>query len=317
VTHEELHALLPAYAEGTLDGTTSEAVRAHLACGCLECLQEVFGRPVGLPRVAPPPASRPEPHPLPVLTAAVPIVAPRRRGLEVAVVVLALALAAVAAWTIAELRGREATYRAQAAATAAQLAEAEAARRELVTRGHGLERDLAGAEAEAARQAEAVRETAEASARLQTELDAARERIATLTRGLRRRDSEIDRLLQSFDDERALRGLLATPGMEVLPLKPVAPFRDVRGQALWHPGRDTVLVYAFGLPPLATRSTYRVRVALDDGQEVPGPAFRVDTRSDIAIPVRIEGNGARLREIQVVIDPAAQPVLAGRRGASG
>jgi hypothetical protein len=309
VTHEELQALLPAYAAGTLDVTASEAVRAHLASGCLDCLHEVFGRPVGLPRAAP---THPPPLPAPAVQSA-----PRRRGLEVAVVVLSLALAAVVAWTIVELRGREATYRAQASATAAQLAEAEAARRELAARVQTLERDLTAAQAEAARQAEAVRQTAETSARLQTDLEAARERIATLTRGLRRRDGEIDRLLQSFDDEHALRGLLATPGMEVLPLKPVAPFRDVRGQALWHPGRDTVLVYAFGLPPLAARSTYRIRVALDDGRQVPGPAFRVDTRSDIAVPVRLEANGARLKEIEVVIDPAAQRVLAGRRAAPG
>ncbi len=312
MTHEELHALLPAYAAGTLDLATSEAVRAHLATGCLDCLHEVFGRPVGLPRVAPP--APPAETPAPIVPSPVPAVAPRRRGLEIVTGLLSLALATTVAWTIIELRGREATYRAQAAATAAQLAEAEAARREVAARVHGLENDLATAQGEAARQAAAVRETAEAAARVQSELDAARERIATLMRGLHRRDSEIDRLLQSFDDERALRGLLATPGIEVLPLKPVAPFRDVRGQVLWHPGRDTVVVYAFGLPPLAARSTYRVRLGLDDGRQVAGPVFRVDTQSDIAVPVRLDATGARLKEVEVVIDPAAQPVLAGRRG---
>ena len=306
MTHEELHALLPAYAAGTLDVATSEAVREHLANGCLECLHEVFGRPVGLPRWTPPPPSRPEVQPAMQL-------APRRRGLGAAVVVLALALATVLAWTIFELRGREATYRAQAGAAAAQLAEAETVRRELTARVHALEREVAVAQSEASRQADAVRETAETNARLQSELEAARERIAMLTRSIRRRDSEIDRLLQGFDDERALYGLLATPGMEVMPLKPVAPFRDVRGQVLWHPARDTVLVYAFGLPPLASASTYRVRVVLDDGRQVPGPSLRVDSHRDIAFPVRLEAAGARLKEVEILIDPAAQPVLAGRR----
>jgi hypothetical protein len=221
------------------------------------------------------------------------------------------------AWTIAELRGREAAYRAQATAAASQLAETESVRRDLAARVPALEREADSARTEAARQAAAIRETAEASARVQNELDAAHERIETLLRGIRRRDGEIDRLLQSFDGDHALRGLLATPGMEVLPLKPVAPFRDVRGQVLWHPANDTVLVYAFGLPPLAARSAYRIRVALDDGREIPGPPFRVDSRSDVAVPLRLDAAGARLKDVEVVIDPAAQPVLAGRRTGNG
>jgi len=311
VTHEELHTLLPAYAAGTLDAATSEAVRAHLANGCLDCLNEVFGRPVGLPRSTPQPAIRPHAF-VPVPEVAAP---PRRRGLEAVVIVLSLALAAVVAWTIIELRGREAASRAQAGAAAAQLAEAEAVRRELVARVRSLEHDVEAAKGEASRQADAVRETAETTARLQSELDVARERIAVLTRGISRRDSEIERLLHGVEDERALYGLLGTPGIEVLPLKPVAPFRDVRGQVLWHPARDTVVVYAFGLPPLASGSTYRVRVVLDDGRQIPGLALRADGHRDVVMSVRLDAAGARLKEVEIVIDPAAQAVLAGRRGA--
>ena len=48
VTHEELRALLAPYAAGVLDDETSQAVRAHLAGGCLACLDELFAHPVGL-----------------------------------------------------------------------------------------------------------------------------------------------------------------------------------------------------------------------------------------------------------------------------
>ena len=52
---------------------------------------------------------------------------------------------------------------------------------------------------------------------------------------------------------------------------------------------------------------------LDDGRQVPGPALRVDSHRDIAFPVRLQASGARLKEVEILIDPAAQPVLAGRR----
>jgi hypothetical protein len=50
VTHAELRSRLRAYADGTLDGSDVEIVRAHLASGCSDCLREVFTRPPGLPR---------------------------------------------------------------------------------------------------------------------------------------------------------------------------------------------------------------------------------------------------------------------------
>jgi hypothetical protein len=50
VTHAELRSRLRAYADGTLDGSDVEIVRAHLASGCPDCLREVFTRPPGLPR---------------------------------------------------------------------------------------------------------------------------------------------------------------------------------------------------------------------------------------------------------------------------
>jgi hypothetical protein len=53
VTHAELRARLPGYAEGTLAESEAGEIRAHLATGCEECMRSVFMRPVGLPRPAP------------------------------------------------------------------------------------------------------------------------------------------------------------------------------------------------------------------------------------------------------------------------
>jgi hypothetical protein len=53
VNHHEVQGLLAAYAAGTLAEAEAERVRAHLASGCLECLADVFARPVGLPRDLP------------------------------------------------------------------------------------------------------------------------------------------------------------------------------------------------------------------------------------------------------------------------
>jgi hypothetical protein len=50
VTHADLRQRLRAYADGTLDDGEADVVRAHLGTGCLECLRDVFTRPVGLPR---------------------------------------------------------------------------------------------------------------------------------------------------------------------------------------------------------------------------------------------------------------------------
>src|SRR3989454_8061833 len=81
VTHEELRPLLADYAAGTLDEAGCEAVRRHLAGGCVACLRDVFDRPVGLPRT---PASPPAPAPRP---------APPRRGLRVLALAVGLGLA--------------------------------------------------------------------------------------------------------------------------------------------------------------------------------------------------------------------------------
>jgi hypothetical protein len=79
VTHDDVRALLPHYAAGVLDDARAGAVRAHLVDGCLDCLHDVFARPVGaVPAAepAPAPASPPAPRPRPLLVpAAVALVA--------------------------------------------------------------------------------------------------------------------------------------------------------------------------------------------------------------------------------------------------
>jgi hypothetical protein len=308
VTHDELRALLPRYAAGELGADEAGAVRAHLAAGCTECMHEVFRRPVGHPRPVASPPVVPPPAGLRVQEPA----APRGRGLVAAIVVLGAVLAALAGWSIADLRRREERCRTEAARATQQLTDAEASRAATAARVTTLEHARASAEAEAARQAAAARASAEDSAQVRRDLEAAQARIATLTRGVRRRDSEIGRLISGVDEERALRDLAATPGLAVARLKAVAPFEEARGHVLWHPAREEVVLYAFGLPPLPEGGTYRVRLHLEGGRVEAGPAFKPGPRGDVALPMRLGASGTHLRAVDVVVGPSAQPVLAGR-----
>ncbi len=102
VTHDEAAGLLPGYAAATLDLADAARVRAHLASGCADCLRELFGRPVGLPRPMPPvglPRPVPPGHVLPPRT---------RRTLALAVALAgAVAATGLAAWTAQEFQRRE------------------------------------------------------------------------------------------------------------------------------------------------------------------------------------------------------------------
>jgi len=88
VSHEAIRELLPDYAAGVLPEERCDAVRGHLAAGCTRCLDDVFSRPVGLPRAVPAPIV-----PVPV---AVPTV---ERGFLDVLLRVSLALASVAAVT--------------------------------------------------------------------------------------------------------------------------------------------------------------------------------------------------------------------------
>jgi hypothetical protein len=312
VTHEDLRALLSGYAAGTLDSAESRAVQTHLASGCTECLREVFERPVGLPRFpAQPPVLEPRPEARP---------RPGWPARQVAVLAGGLGLALAAVWVIGELRGRERAYRAQAEGSAVRAAELEAQRGALSARIAALaqdletaRRDLDAAREEAAREALAARDVAEADAELRHRYEADEARIADLTRTLRAREAELARLRMDGAVRGAQAELLATPGLEVLRLGAVAPFRDVRGHVLWHPARDTLLLYASGLPPLPAGSIYRVHVDFDDGSERVGPAFGAGTHGALTLAIPLGEAAERLHALRVVLEPADEPVLAGVR----
>jgi len=127
------------------------------------------------------------------------------------------------------------------------------------------------------------------------------------------RQREIDRLRTAADARGTLAELLGAPGLEVLRLAAVAPFRDVRGHLLWDPAHDTVLLYASGLPPLPAASTYQVRLGFDDGREQAGPSFRPDGRGALALSVGLGRAAEQLRAVRVLLEPGAEPVLAGAR----
>jgi hypothetical protein len=133
VTHDEVRALLPRYAAADLDLAEAARVRAHLATACVECLHDVFSRPIGVRRAVLPPAAVPPPgeRPEPVLPES-----PWRRVLPAARIV---ALAGLAAWAVYQLRGYEARQSTQ---IATRLAELESQRAGLSASLGKAERDL-------------------------------------------------------------------------------------------------------------------------------------------------------------------------------
>lgn len=295
MTHDELRAVLPPYAAGELEEEPAEVVRAHLATGCPDCLGALFRLPVGRPR------GRWE------------VDLRRERWLAPATaVVLALALAALVGWTIHDLRQREAERRAEGVRAAARLVEVETARAEAAARSDTLARALEAGRAEVAEARAATGVAAGERARLEAERAAAAARIDSLLRSIRRRDTEIDRLLGGAP-ERTLADLAAMPGFGVARLEPRSS-GVARGHLLWHPARAAALLYAFALPP--ARRAYRIELELDDGRVQAGPAFEPDPEGDAVLAIRLPVVGARLRGVTVVQEPGARAVLGARLGAA-
>jgi len=129
VTHDEAAGLLSGYAAATLDLADAARVRAHLASGCADCLRELFGRPVGLPRPMPPvglPRPVPPGHVSPPRT---------RRTLALAVALAgAVAATGLAAWTAHELQRRETRAARQSARLAARVSRLALKRERLAAR---------------------------------------------------------------------------------------------------------------------------------------------------------------------------------------
>jgi hypothetical protein len=306
VEHDELRALVPAYAAGGLDAEAATCVRAHLATGCTECLDAVFA-----PRPPPVAASRPAPRRARISWA---------RALLVAVALAGVAsIVTVTARTLADVRRRATVLGAEADALGRRARDAEQASAALGERVGRLVAELRAARAESGRhrresrrQARAVRAGTAAERELRHALDLAEARISTLVRGLRRRDVEIERLLDGLTEGRALRALVATPGVTMTPLAPARPFRDVRGHVLWHPARPDMLLYAFALPPPPGGVEYRARVTLADGRVAVGPALRPDARGDATRVMPLATDGGGPRRFEVILHPAATAVLVGQ-----
>lgn len=302
MTHEELHALLPTYAAGNLPATQAQAVRGHLATGCPECLGDLFRRPVGMPR------------------ATAEGIRVRRRagggwlaGLGIAAVVVGLG----STWVVQSFRARDGATGALLGTLRAQLERAQEERGRLTARGDALERDLAEARADARREGDVAAAAEAARAQAERDLALAQDRIATLTRGVQRRDGEIDRLLSGVDDARALRELLAAPGLRLLDLTAVPPADHGRGHVLWHAARAVVVLSLFDLPPLADGATYRVRLHVEGAGDLDGPTFKPGANGDTIVTIRLrQPPGSRLA-VSIERDPAGERVLAGQTAASG
>jgi hypothetical protein len=190
VTHDAVRELLAGYAAGVLSDAHSNVVRAHLAGGCLECLQDVFSRPVGLPLPAEVPPAKVQ------VTAPLPPVQPRRirDGRIVAgAFLVSLCSIAVAVSMITERSTR--TPDGNAVELTRQLDQTQQLRTSLAGRLAQLERAAASAE-NMSRAADDMRSSMD---ELQHDLDAARLRIASLKRALRRQDSDFHEKQQSLE----------------------------------------------------------------------------------------------------------------------
>jgi hypothetical protein len=302
VTHEEVRPLLPAYAAGTLPDELVDQVRAHLASGCLSCLGAVYDHPVGLPR-----AGRPIHQP--------PDRTPGRGILPLAILA---GLAAVAAggwgWNLWRLRTERADHAWTLASERARLTAMAEERAELATRLTELE-GQAGTARRRVDEAIGAHGDAEAErARLEGALAEAQRRLDEAERDLARRDRRIGRLLAGVDGRQPLRKLLDAPGLELVRLEPAGVFRDVRGHVLWNPSAGTLAVYAYDLPRLPGDRAYRLRLLVDGQVLRPEIPLSRDGSGLAVATVRLNGDPARLAEVQVVRDPGEEPVLAGRLG---
>ena len=182
----------------------------------------------------------------------------------------------------------------------------------LEARATALDRDISELREAAGRAAEAGRPGDDAGG-LRDELDTARARIATLEQTLRRRERELQHLAVGTASGETLREAVEAPDVELLRLGAVAPFRDVRGHALWHPGAERILVYTYGLPALSDGARYRVDVELPDGRRLGGPSFPVGASGQATVPVRVEPSRDSPRAVRVVLEPGGRPVLDWRR----
>jgi hypothetical protein len=176
VTHDEVRRLLPGYAAGTIDDAAADAVRRHIAEGCLDCLHAVFARPVGTPSppVAVVPPVAPSPMPLPRRV--------RRPWATIALgVVVGAAVAAVVAGS---------TRRHEPAPVGID---------ELIADRGRLQEKLGALDRASGGDTRDLDTTRAAALEVERELDAARDRISALKRALRRQDVDSRQKQESME----------------------------------------------------------------------------------------------------------------------
>src|SRR5262245_29789539 len=83
---------------------------------------------------------------------------------------------------------------------------------------------------------------------LRDALAASEQRARALTREVRAREADVERLRVAQEGAVALKALLATPGVRVVALRPQGGLHEPRGHAVIAPGAASVVVYAEGLP---------------------------------------------------------------------
>jgi hypothetical protein len=288
VTHTELRTLVAAYAAGTLEGPAAETVRVHLASGCTVCLGDLYARPVGLPRAA----------------------VRRRLPAVVLGLVGAVALGAAVAWMVVDLRRRAATARNEAAALAARITAVERERAALAARLAAQEEAVATARAALAEREAALAAGAQERAALAARLAAAEAKVAALARSVRRRDRAMQRLLAARVAADDVRALAASPGLRLLALAAVPPYREPYGHVLWRPGGGTVACFVFALPPLPPGSTYELRMVAD-GRPLPPQRLVPDPDGGAGLVAHVGDAVERRLDVTIVREPAGDALLAG------
>jgi hypothetical protein len=276
VTHADLRTRLRAYADGTLGDAEAELVRAHLASGCVECLRDVFTRPVGLPRA--------------------PIAVPRSSA-AVLVGIAAGAAVALGIAAIAVPGRRAAVAPAPDAGVDAELARLRDERSAAEARSRERIAQLEARVAESERRVPAAEEN---EPDVRAEIPAAAGAASSAT-GPAAPDSEaVPGWLSELLASDATRSLAMT----------AAPFvAGATGYAVWNVERGVVVVSASGLPANGREPVYRLRVLLDDGRAVTIAGLAASERGTLTVTAALPDRSRRVRTLELFRDPTEAPAL--------